>query len=207
MNLTKSRLSVYLPAAIAVTLTVSMIFFPEEAYSAAVKGVDVWWNIVFPALLPFFIGSEILMGLGVVHFLGVLLEPLMRPVFNVPGTGSFVMAMGLASGFPIGSILSARLRREGLCSEAEGERLMSFTNTADPLFMAGAVAVGMFGRPEIAFIIATAHYLSSIATGFLMRFYGKDRSVIGDTGIQGNIISRGLNALYLARRRRLPLDS
>src|SRR5690606_18600866 len=75
MNLTKSRLSVYLPAAIAVTLTVSMIFFPEEAYSAAVKGVDVWWNIVFPALLPFFIGSEILMGLGVVHFLGVLLEP------------------------------------------------------------------------------------------------------------------------------------
>ena len=78
---------------------------------------------------------------------------------------------------------------------------MSFTNTADPLFMAGAVAVGMFGRPEIAFIIATAHYLSSIATGFLMRFYGKDRSVIGDTGIQGNIISRGLNALYLARRK------
>ena len=201
MNLTKSRLSVYLPAAIAVTLTVSMIFFPEEAYSAAVKGVDVWWNIVFPALLPFFIGSEILMGLGVVHFLGVLLEPLMRPVFNVPGTGSFVMAMGLASGFPIGSILSARLRREGLCSKAEGERLMSFTNTADPLYMAGPEAVGMFGRPEIAFIIATAHYLSSIATGFLMRFYGKDRSVIGDTGIQGNIISRGLNALYLARRK------
>lgn len=193
--------SAYFYALVAITLTVSMVLFPEEAFSAAVKGLDVWWNIVFPALLPFFVGSEILMGLGVVHMMGVLLEPLMRPVFNVPGEGSFVMAMGLASGFPIGAILTTRLRRENLCSKVEGERLMSFTNTADPLFMFGAVAVGMFGAPHVGYTIAAAHYLSSISTGLLLRFYGRGQANTPEARSRGNILLRSLRALVEARKK------
>ncbi|MBS4020915.1 MAG: sporulation integral membrane protein YlbJ [Dethiobacter sp.] len=191
----------YLMAVLAVALTISMVFYPEDAFSAAVKGLDVWWNIVFPALLPFFIGSELLMGLGVVHFMGVMLEPLMRPLFNVPGVGSFVMAMGLASGFPIGSILTSRLRREELCSKVEGERLMSFTNTADPLFMFGAVAVGMFGYPQVGVTIAAAHYLSSITTGILLRFYGRSQPNTPEASTRGSIIFKALSALYEARKK------
>ncbi|MBS4008160.1 MAG: sporulation integral membrane protein YlbJ [Clostridium sp.] len=197
----RPRLSTYAWPVIAVALTVSMVLYPEDAFAAAVKGLDVWWNIVFPALLPFFIGSELLMGLGVVHFMGVLLEPLMRPVFNVPGVGSFVMAMGLASGFPIGSILTAKLRRDELCSKVEGERLMSFTNTADPLFMFGAVAVGMFGYPQIGITIAIAHYLSSLSTGIMLRFYGRTQANSPETAGKGHILVRAVSALDNARRK------
>ena len=63
----------------------------------------MWWEIVFPSLLPFFIVSEMLIGFGVVKFIGVLLEPFMRPLFKVPGVGGFVWAMGMASGFPAGA--------------------------------------------------------------------------------------------------------
>ncbi|NLP37230.1 MAG: sporulation integral membrane protein YlbJ [Firmicutes bacterium] len=198
--LTKERMRAYLPAALAVGITVSMVFFPEEAFGAAVKGLEIWWHVVFPALLPFFIGSELLMGLGVVHGLGVLLEPLMRPLFRVPGEGSFVMAMGLASGYPIGAILSARLRRDGICTKTEGERLMSFTNTADPLFMSGAVAVGMLGLPQVGFTIMAAHYLSSITTGLFLRFYGKNEPQLPEKRTRDSILGRAVNALYTARQ-------
>ncbi len=191
----------YILGFIGLSLTISMVIFPEEAFSAAVNGLDIWWNIVFPALLPFFIGSEILMGLGVVHFMGVLLEPLMRPVFKVPGVGSFVMAMGLASGFPIGSILTTKMRKQKLVTRIEGERLMSFTNTADPLFMFGAVAVGMFGLPHVGASIAAAHYLSSITLGLIMRFHGKDEPVRKGGGAKRNILSRGLRAMVDAREK------
>lgn len=194
------RLYSYFLGIIAFCLTVSMVFYPKEAFSAAVTGLDVWWNIVFPALLPFFIGSEILMGLGVVHFMGVLLEPLMRPVFKVPGVGSFVMAMGLASGFPIGSILTTKMRKKKLVSKYEGERLMSFTNTADPLFMFGAVAVGMFSNPQVGATIAAAHYLSTLSVGLLMRFHGKDKKTIVSNNEKGNIFIKAFNALYNARK-------
>lgn len=196
---TRQRIKVYLSASGGIFMAVSLVLFPEQSFEAAVQGLDIWWNVVFPALLPFFIAAEILIGLGVVHFMGVLLEPFMRPLFNVPGEGSFVMAMGLASGFPIGSILTTRLREQNLCSKVEGERLMSFTNTADPLFMFGAVAVGMFGNAGLGITIAAAHYLSSLSVGLVMRFYRhKEKSYPSSPG--GYLFRRALDRLYQARR-------
>ncbi|MCL6449799.1 MAG: sporulation integral membrane protein YlbJ [Acetobacteraceae bacterium] len=217
MRLDRSRAAAYLFAVLAVAITVFMVIYPETAFSAALYGLRAWWDIVFPALLPFFIGSQILMGLGVVHFMGVLLEPLMRPLFNVPGAGSFVLAMGLASGYPIGAILTAGLLRQGLVDRREGERLMSFANTADPLFMGGAVAVGMFRRPDTAWVIIAAHYLSSLGVGLILRFYSRGKQggapVAGPRGRPAGAglslpprppapsLARALEALYEARRR------
>jgi sporulation integral membrane protein YlbJ len=83
----------------------------------------------------------------------------------------------------------------------EGERLMSFTNTADPLFMFGAVAVGMFGYPQIGVTIAIAHYLSSITTGILLRFYGRSQENTPENPSAGFIATRALRELYHARNK------
>lgn len=170
----------------AVVFVISMISHPKTVYDGAVMGLKAWWNIVFPSLLPFFIASELLLNFGVVHFLGVLLEPVMRPMFNVPGAGSFVMCIGFTSGYPIGSMVTARLRSQRLCTRVEAERLMSFTNNSSPLFMLVAVSVGMFGQPELGVVIAGAHYLANLTLGFALRFYGRgDRETLGH-GINTN---------------------
>jgi len=137
-------------AFLAIVLALGLILFPEEAFQASLKGLDTWWRVVFPSLLPFFIISELLIGFGVVHFLGILLEPLMRPLFRVPGIGGFVWAMGMASGNPAGPKLAARMREERAISRMEAERLAAFTSSANPLFIFGAVAVGFFTIPAWA---------------------------------------------------------
>lgn len=162
----------------------------------------IFFDVVFPSLLPFFILSELLMGLGVVHCLGVLLEPLMRPLFNVPGAGAFAMSMGLAAGYPMDAVITARFRKSGMCTRAEGERLLAFTNTADPLFMFGAVAVGMFGMPKLGMTLAIAHYLSSFLVGFVFRFYGRSgepRREVSRVTQRVNIFRRAGRALVQAR--------
>lgn len=196
-----ARLLAYSMALGTVAITVAMIQYPKESFDSAVTGLNLWWNIVFPSLLPFFILSEILMGSGVVHFIGVLLEPLMRPVFNVPGVGAFAMSMGLASGYPMDAVITCKFRKNQLCSAVEAERLLSFTNTADPLFMFGAVAVGMFAMPELGAIIALAHYLSSFLVGIIFRFHGRGRDEVvkSETTVKGNILLRAFRALYNAR--------
>jgi len=143
------------------------------------------------------------MGLGVVHFIGVLLEPLMRPVFNVPGVGAFALSMGLASGYPMDAVITGKFRKNQLCTAVEAERLLSFTNTADPLFMFGAVAVGMFGMPELGATIALAHYLSSFLVGIIFRFhrYRRDSETQDAQRPPGNIIIRAFRALYNARQQ------
>jgi len=198
----QKKLLFFLMAAMGFLFAIAMIIYPENAFNASVRGLKVWWNIVFPALLPFFIAAEILTGLGVVHFVGVLLEPLMRPLFRVPGIGAFVMAVGLASGFPIGAILATKYRERNELSKEEGERLMSFTNTADPLFMSGAVAVGMLGWPQVGYTIAIAHYLSSVSTGLLMRFYKPKATPSGKRDRSSDfILIRAARALIRARQK------
>ena len=176
MKISKQERNIIIIAFITVVITILVIIFFFFSFNAAFEGLKIWWEIVFPSLLPFFIIAEILMGLGVVHFLGALLEPLMRPLFKVPGVGAFAMAMGLASGYPIGAKITGNLRRKKLCTKTEAERLVSFTNTADPLFMIGAVAVGFFHRADLGIIIAGAHYVSSILVGLMMRFYQGDEN-------------------------------
>ncbi|MFS0782419.1 sporulation integral membrane protein YlbJ [Bacillus sp. 1P06AnD] len=158
----------------AVTLAGALIKFPQQALEASIRGLNMWWEIVFPSLLPFFIISEMLISFGVVAFIGVLLEPLMRPLFKVPGVGGFVWAMGMASGYPSGAKLTARLRTENQLTKIEAERLVSFTNSSNPLFIFGAVAIGFFQNPTIGIVLALAHYGGNFTVGLLMRFYGRD---------------------------------
>ena len=194
--------AVFATAAAAAAVTVCLVFYPELAFTAALRGLRIWWYVVFPALLPFFIAGQVLMALGAVHFLGVLLERFMRPLFNVPGVGAFVVAMGLASGYPIGAVLTAKLHRDGQVNTAEAERLMSFCNTADPLFMAGAVAVGMFGRPALAGAIMASHYLAALGTGLMLRFHrAREVSPEPASGVRGGVWVRACAALVDARRR------
>ncbi len=155
-------------------MAISLISFPQESVDASIRGLDMWWEIVFPSLLPFLIVSEMLIGFGVVKFIGILLEPIMRPLFKVPGVGGFVLAMGMASGYPSGAKLTARLRQEGQLTKIEAERLVTFTNCSNPLFIFGAVSIGFFGNAKLGLLLALAHYFGNITIGLLMRFYGKD---------------------------------
>ncbi|MGI6555483.1 MAG: sporulation integral membrane protein YlbJ [Bacillota bacterium] len=152
----------------ATVIALSMVAFPQQTFQAAFRGLDAWWSIVFPALLPFFVMSELLIGLGVVNFMGVLLEPVMRPLFNVPGAGAFVVVMGYSSGAPIGTMLTVNLRKKNLCSRTEAQRLMSFTNNSSPLFLFGAVSVGMFHNVSLGLTLALSHYLANISIGLLL---------------------------------------
>ncbi|MFJ7752049.1 sporulation integral membrane protein YlbJ [Peribacillus muralis] len=167
----KSKSKTILLATSVTMMAVGLIIFPQESFEASTGGLNMWWKIVFPSLLPFLIFSELLISFGVVKFIGVLLEPFMRPLFRVPGVGGFVWAMGLASGFPAGAKFTVRLRQEGQLTRIEAERLVCFTNSSNPLFLFVAVAVGFFHNPHLGIILALSHYLGNFCVGIIMRFY------------------------------------
>ncbi|UOQ43151.1 sporulation integral membrane protein YlbJ [Halobacillus salinarum] len=162
--------------ALSLSIAIALILNPKEALTASLRGLDLWWEIVFPSLLPFFITAELLIGFGVVHGLGVLCEKFMRPLFNVPGAGGFVWIMGMASGYPAGAKWTVDLRKKGQVSRIEAERLVAFTNSSSPLFLFGAVAVGFFHNPSLGILLALSHYGGNFIIGLLMRFYKSKES-------------------------------
>ncbi|MEC2072987.1 sporulation integral membrane protein YlbJ [Alkalihalophilus marmarensis] len=194
-----SKMKTILLAAVAIFLAGSLMVFPKESFEASIRGMTMWWDVVFPSLLPFFIVSELLIGFGVVSFIGALLEPLMRPLFRVPGVGGFVWAMGLASGNPAGAKLTARLRQEGKVTQIEAERLVSFTNSSNPLFIFGAIAVGFFHNPALGIVLALAHYLGNICVGLLFRFHGRDQEEDSNAKSSSLSIKEALRLLHQER--------
>lgn len=171
-----------------------MIINPREAVIAAADGVNLWATAVFPALFPFFVVAELLINLRFVNFLGVLLEPVMRPFFRLPGCSSLVVVMGFTSGFPMGAILTRKLYDDKMLTAGEAERLACFTNNSSPLFIIGAVGVGMFNLPWMGYLLAAAHYLSNLIIGLLLRF--RPESTPANQHIPDHLFREACRELY-----------
>jgi sporulation integral membrane protein YlbJ len=187
-------------AAAVVCLTMALVFYPEDGYKAGLTGMKLFWQSVFPTLLPFLILAELLLGAGVVHAAGVLLEPLMRLLFRVPGVGAFALSMGVAAGYPVNAVVTGQFRKNKLVSRVEAERLLAFSTAADPLFLCGAVAVGIFHSPALGLLLALAHYLAALLVGLSFRFYGMHEAPPPAAKPKGNIFRRASLELVRARQ-------
>lgn len=162
--------------AVLVGIGAMMILYPQKIFPAAKRGIDTWWQVVFPGLFPFFVISELMLQFGVVHFLSIFLEPVMRPLFNVPGSGALVMAAGYTSGAPIGGVLTSHLHRQNLLNTEEASRLVAFTNNASPLFMLSSVAIGFLSLPEVGWILAVSHYTANIIVGIVLKHLSPNKA-------------------------------
>lgn len=154
-----------------VFFTICLVIFSKENLQATKNGLQLWANSVVPALLPFFIATELLSTTAITKTIGNVLNSYMRPIFNVPGVGAYAFIMGIISGYPIGAKIVTFLRNDGLCTKAEAERLLAFTNNSGPLFIIGTVGISMFASTEIGILLFITHFISCLLVGFCFRFW------------------------------------
>lgn len=197
----RKGLRIMLQLLLLIFLLFIVIAFPENIFPAAKQGIDIWWKVVFPGLFPFFVLSEVMLQLGVVNFLGVFLEPIMRPIFNVPGSGAMVLAAGFTSGAPTGGIITSQLQEKHMINREEASRLVAFTNNASPLFMLSSVAIGFLGRPELGWILASSHYIANICVGILLRFLSKRSKEPTVVYSIKQLFLKSLRKMYQAQRK------
>lgn len=161
------RISPHLFSAAIFFCLIGLIMYPKESLDASSEGLELWWTIIFPSLLPFFILADLLPRSNWTYLVGRFLEPVMKPLFNVSGQGALVLLLGFSSGFPVGAKLSVQLLKDGKISLADAQRLVCFTNGASPIFIMGAIAAGMLHTPGIGLLLLMSHYLGNILIGML----------------------------------------
>jgi len=177
-----------------------MVTNPQETVWAAAAGINLWATVVLPALIPFFIVADLFVNLGLVNFLEVVLEPLMRPLFRLPGSSSLVIVMGFTSGFPVGAVVTRKLLEDRLLNNEEAERLLCFTNNSSPLFIMGAIGIGILANPLAGYILAVSHYLSNLIIGILLRFKAPRKAAQYASG-KKNRLREAIEALYTAQQK------
>ncbi len=151
--------------------TISLVIFSRQNLSAAKNGLSLWFNSVVPSLLPFFIATELLGYTDIIAKIGKVLNRFMKPIFNVPGIGAYAFIMGIISGYPVGAKIVTNFRKQGLCTKAQCERLIAFTNNSGPLFILGTVGISLFANTTTGFLLLITHILAGILVGFIFRFW------------------------------------
>lgn len=159
---------------IFVLIAICLVIFSKSNLTATKNGLALWATCVVPSLFPFFVITNLLSHTKVVHLLGKLFDKFMRPIFNVPGIGSFPFIMGLISGYPMGAKIVADFRKDGLISKDEGERLLAFTNNSGPLFIISSVGISLFGDTTTGFLLLGTHILSCITVGIILAKFSKN---------------------------------
>ena len=84
-----------------------MLFFPAETLYGASNGLLLWFQIVIPSLLPFFIITNLLIQTNSVSLIVKVLGPFLTRIFSVTPDGSFAILSGLLCGYPIGAKVTA----------------------------------------------------------------------------------------------------
>ena len=125
-----------------ISACVALIRFPQESIQAAGEGLTLSANVIIPSLFPFFVLSTLMVRLGLAQHFGRILEPVMRPLFNVSGACSSAFVLGFVGGYPVGAKTAIALYESGSITKSEAERLLAFSNNSGPAFILGVVGVG-----------------------------------------------------------------
>lgn len=193
----KNKFIVFLiPSLIVMLLILGIILFPSDSINAAKNGYKIWTDTLIPSLLPFIIAANLIVKLKFIDVIGLIINPITRKLFNVSGKSSLVFAISTVSGYPVGAKLASELRQNNEISKFEAQRLVSFCSTSGPLFIVGAVSVGMFNNPPLGYLILICHYLSALTVGFLFKNYGRETIICDKTNFNfevNKIISKRRN--------------
>ncbi len=145
-----------------------LVVFSADAAEGARHGLSVCAATLAPSLFPFFVLSNLLSALGLPAILsGAAGRPLQR-LFRVSGGGVQAFVLGLTGGYPLGASVVGELRKNGLVTRSEAERLLAFCNNSGPAFLLGA-AGGVFHSPRAGMLLYASHVLAAVCVGLLMR--------------------------------------
>lgn len=153
-------------------LAVFLVSFPRESISVAKDAVYLCLNTVIPSLFPFLIFSSFFFQSGIGSVCGRFFAPLMRPLFNLPGSGAAAFVLGTVSGYPIGAVSAAKLYLSGQCTKAEAERMCAFCNNSGPLFIMSVVGTQFLGNTSLGILLYVSHIISALLTGILLKNLG-----------------------------------
>ncbi len=148
---------------------VALVIYPKASIAAAATGLELCLNVIIPSLFPFFVLSTLIVRLNIARYFGRILEPVMRPLFNVGGACSTAFVLGFIGGYPVGAKTVISLYEHGACSKTEAERLLSFCNNSGPAFIFGVVGAGVFSSSLIGILLYLAHTLASVCVGLIFR--------------------------------------
>lgn len=148
-----------------------MIKEPARYISKSLEGISAWAFNVLPSVFPFMFFTKVLSSLGTMNNLTRPFSFISTKLFKTPAISIYTFFMAILSGYPVGSKMVADLFLQGKITKEEAFKMTSFCSTSGPMFIIGAVGIGMFNNSNIGYILFFSHIIGAITNGIVFRNY------------------------------------
>ena len=147
-----------------------LVCFPSVASAGASQGLLLWFQVLIPSLLPFFLLSGFLIRSGLISSVSTVTYPLLGRFFHTTPEGATCILIGFLCGYPLGARTVADLYERKQLSRPEATYLLCLTNNVSPGFLSGFVVNSCFRRRELLFPALLCVYgLPVVCSGILRR--------------------------------------
>lgn len=164
MKKTKTFLSIFV-----LYVLINMIIFPSLYIKQTFDGISAWAFNVLPSVLPFMFFTKVLTSLDSLSSISRVFKKPFYKLFKTHHRSSFVFFTSIISGYPVGAKMTADLYNQGTISRTDAFKMCSFCSTSGPMFIIGAVGVGMLKNATYGYIIFLSHILGAFLNGILYR--------------------------------------
>lgn len=155
---------------------VNMVLFPQLYIKQAFNGISAWAFNVLPSVLPFMFFTKILTSLGTLDGMSKFFKKPCQSFYKTNHLSSFVFITSIISGYPVGAKMTAELYNQGQISRSDAFKMNSFCSTSGPMFIIGAVGIGMLKNATYGYIIFICHILGALLNGIFYRNFNiKDK--------------------------------
>ena len=142
-----------------------LIIDNRTAFTGAADGLEMCIKTVVPALLPFFVLSNILTA-SLVSRAPRILSPIGK-ICKIPSGQETLFLIGILGGYPVGAKSIQQASSAGYLSKEDASRMLPFCNNAGPSFIFGIAAL-QFSDRATAWILWGIQVLSALFTGFII---------------------------------------
>jgi sporulation integral membrane protein YlbJ len=160
------------------TFIIFLCVSPSDAAKAVTDSLTICIRTVIPSLFPFLAVNAVVVESGFATVLGSWLKRPVRAIFAVSGAGATAFVLGALSGFPLGAECAAHMYERGQCTKDDAERLLAFCNNTGPSFLTGGIGAGMWGKPEIGWLLYASQLISAVIVGIALRFTRRDEAPV-----------------------------
>ncbi len=162
-------------------VVVCLIALPSAVGEAALQSIDIFINIVLPAIFPFMIISGLLSVTRVGSMLSVPLRPFCKYILGIPKDLAPAVLSSMTGGYISGLSALIELRDAGKIDNRCAESCLHFLILPAPPIAITAVGAAMFNSYQLGILIFLAMIVASIELRWL-------------------ILPKGLNANSCTRR-------
>ena len=144
---------------------------PGRSVHFAATGLNLWFECMVPALLPFMILSGIMIRQNLTERFAKILSPVLKPIYRLGNNCIYCIILGFFCGFPMGAKTVAELYEREQLNKKEASLLLAFCNNIGPVYFLNFLlpTIGIKGGLQIL-ICLFGMYGIPLCYGLLLRY-------------------------------------